>query len=172
MLRSSNHQSNANNRCTSHYAIVKLCVVTTFPFCWLCKKKRRRKKKEEEMTHGNKMNLFLSNPLKMIEACVYVSIISSYYAELLNIFTCECLLLILWRSTIRIIDDIMSFTNRTRIIYDKIVYIEYIHMGLLYWTMSEIKIKIVFQYMTSCLKWFMSDWEEKKKDDEMCLWFW
>ncbi len=56
-------------------------------------KKKKKKKKEDEMTHGNKMNLFLSNPLKMIEACVYVSIISSYCAELLNIFTCECLLL-------------------------------------------------------------------------------
>jgi len=79
MPGSSYHQSNANNRHTSHYTIVKMYVVTTFPFYWLCKKKKKKEeKKEEEMTHGNKMNLFLSNPLKMIEACVCMYICLYY----------------------------------------------------------------------------------------------
>jgi hypothetical protein len=51
------------------------------------KKERKKKKKEEEMTHGNKMNLFLSNPLKMIEACVYMSLL--YHRTMPSYLTCS-----------------------------------------------------------------------------------
>jgi hypothetical protein len=39
------------------------------------------------MTHGNKMNLFLSNPLKMIEACVCVCLL--YHRTMPSYLTCS-----------------------------------------------------------------------------------
>lgn len=74
-------QSNANNHCSSH-SMRRLVtgVVTTFPSCWLCKEKGER------WRMGTRWICFflLSNPLKMIGACVSIMSswpISSYFID-------------------------------------------------------------------------------------------
>jgi hypothetical protein len=78
-----------------------------FPSVDYVKKKKGRRERKKKKTKRKRDDAWEQDEfvsLKSIEndRSVCVSIISSYYAELLNMFIYECLLLLLCRSIIRI----------------------------------------------------------------------